>query len=64
LGNWPAKAARLQPAGKYFSRNLWGGMQRRRQPEAARRGQPERHGPVMKFGAEMLVAAQAKSMLK
>jgi hypothetical protein len=23
-----------------------------------------RHGPVMKFGAEVLVAAQAKSMLK
>ena len=33
-------------------------------PEAARRCQPERHGSVMKFGAEMLVAAQAKSMLK
>ena len=31
---------------------------------AARCGQPERPGPVMKFGAEMLVAARAKSMLK
>lgn len=31
---------------------------------AARCGQPERHGPVMKFGPEMLVAARAKSMLK
>ena len=31
---------------------------------AASRGQPERHAPVMQFGAEMLVAVQAKSMLK